>query len=56
MTWWKKRTSQRDALRRTLVGITVKTELEVAIHEMRRAFEKLETTVAKIPEEDAGAG
>lgn len=54
MTWWKKRTSERDVLRRTLVGITVKTELELAIHEMRRAFDNLEMTVARIPEETAG--
>jgi hypothetical protein len=54
MTWWKKRTSERDVLRRTLVGITVKTELELAVAEMRRAFDNLEATVAKIPEEPAG--
>jgi hypothetical protein len=53
VTWWKKRTSERDVLRRTLVGITVKTELEVAVADMRRALDNLEMAVTRIPEEPA---
>jgi hypothetical protein len=54
MTWWRKRTTERDALRRALAGVTVRTEMEVAISEMRRAFDKLEAAVARIPEENPG--
>lgn len=44
MTWWQKRTSERDVLKRTLMGVVVKTELELALAEMRRAFDMMEAS------------
>jgi hypothetical protein len=52
VTWWRKRTTERDALRRALTGIKVRTEIESAVSEMRRAFEKLEMALAIVPGED----
>ena len=56
MTWWRKRTSERDALQRALVGISLKTQLEVAVHDMRRALDLMEKTVTEMPDEEATAG
>lgn len=52
VTWWKKRDTERDALNRALTGVQIKTELELALHEMRRGFEKLELAVAKLPPDE----
>jgi len=56
MTWWRKRTTEREALRQTLTNIQVKTQLEIALRDMRRAFESMEVAVAQIPEEDGPVG
>lgn len=52
MTWWRKRTSERDALRRTLTGIQVKTEMQVALNEMRSAFDRMEVALTLMPDEE----
>lgn len=51
--WWRKRTSEREALNRALLGVTVRTELEIAVAEMRRAFDELERTYVEEPPADA---
>lgn len=53
MTWWRKRSSERDALRRALVGISLKTQFEVAVHDMRRALDLMEKAVTQLPDEEA---
>lgn len=54
MTWWRKRTTERDALQRALVNISVKTQLESALIDMRRALDTMEKNVSLIAEEDDG--
>lgn len=51
MTWWRKRTSEREAVHRAVVGIAIRTQLEAALHDMQRAFDRMQETIAQLPEE-----